>query len=108
MLMDILVDMLETEMILRRDPRLLPLIEKFELKEATDVTFLEQLHDLIAAEAHAVFDDLFADTNLEVGKALSKSERELKNLTEDKVRIKYDVLMISLLIFLPVFDLWRS
>ncbi len=62
------------------------MIEKFENKEANDASFLEQLHELVAGEAHATYDDLYADTSLEVGKTLSKSERESKNLGEDKVR----------------------
>jgi hypothetical protein len=73
------------DLILRRDPRLKPLIDKFENKAANDASFLENLHELIAGEAHTFYDDLFADTSLEVGKTLSKSERESKNLGEDKV-----------------------
>jgi SAM-dependent methyltransferase len=79
------------ELILRRDPRLKPLIDKFESKDANDVTFLEQLHELVSNEAHYLYEDLFADTSLEVGKALSKSEREEKQLNEDKSLIYGEV-----------------
>ena len=37
------------ELILRRDPRLMPLLNKFEEKEDNgDNTFVEQIHDLIS------------------------------------------------------------
>lgn len=70
---------------MRRDPRLKSLIEKFEMKETNDMSFLEQVHDLIADEAGSMYNDLFCDTSLEVGKALSKNEREVKKLSEEKV-----------------------
>lgn len=35
-------------MILRRDPRLAPMLNKFEEKDDTDNTFVEQIHDLIS------------------------------------------------------------
>lgn len=73
------------DLILRRDPRLKSLIEKFERKETNDMSFLEQVHELIADEASSMYNDLFCDTSLEIGKALSKNERERKHLTEEKV-----------------------
>ena len=36
------------EMILRRDPRLAPLLNKFEEKDDADNTFVEQIHDIIS------------------------------------------------------------
>ena len=36
-------------------------------------------------ESFAVYSDLFSDTSLEVGKTLSKEEREEKNLNDEKV-----------------------
>eukprot|EP01031_Cornospumella_fuschlensis_P034472 gene34472-41734_t len=80
------------ELILRRDPRLTPLISAFEEKQtAGDVNFLEKIHELIVSEAQSVYDDLFSDTSLEVGKMLSKKEREVKNLTDEKSLIYGEV-----------------
>jgi hypothetical protein len=73
------------------------------------MSFLEHVHDLIckflifslilsfnnltshvtASEAESMYNDLFVDTSLEVGKALSKNEREQKDLNEEKVRCPY-------------------
>jgi hypothetical protein len=36
-------------------------------------------------EAQSLYDELFFDTSLEVGKTLSKGERDLKGLTHEKV-----------------------
>ena len=36
-------------------------------------------------EASSVYDELFEDTSLEVGKTLSKDEREKKQLGKEKV-----------------------
>jgi SAM-dependent methyltransferase len=58
---------------------------------AGDVSFLEQIHELIASEAQNVYDELFADTSLEVGKMLSKNEREHKALNEEKSLIYGEV-----------------
>eukprot|EP01033_Poteriospumella_lacustris_P004400 gene4400-3139_t len=79
------------ELILRRDPRLEPLIEKFESKDSVDMGFLEEVHNLIGAEAQALYDDLFSDTSLEVGKTLSKRERETKELNHEKSLIYGEV-----------------
>lgn len=127
------------ELILRRDPRLKPLIERFETKEANDMTFLEQIHNLIgklyslnlyiylfifliffffiyfiiADEAQILYNDLFVDTSLEVGKTLSKSEREHKNLSDEKVIFFLSFFLsihqnkIKYFLFL-VINLWRS
>jgi len=35
------------ELILRRDPRLVDLLKRFESKETGDTTFLERVHNLI-------------------------------------------------------------
>lgn len=80
-----------TELILRRDPRLGPLIEKFEKKDSVDMGFLEEVHALIGAEAQSLYDELFADTSLEVGKTLSKREREEKELSQEKSLIYGEV-----------------
>lgn len=40
---------------------------------------------LTEEEAHSVYNDLFVDCSLEVGKTLSKEERENKQLNEEKV-----------------------
>jgi hypothetical protein len=67
------------------------LIDKFEKKETNDMSFLEQVHDLIAHEAGSMYNDLFCDTSLEIGKALSRNERERKQLTEEKSLIYGEV-----------------
>lgn len=80
------------ELILRRDARLSPLVAKFETSGAGEnASFLDDLHELVAAETLALFDELFADTSLEVGKALSKGEREQKQLSEEKSLIYGEV-----------------
>lgn len=79
------------ELILRRDPRLGSLIEKFEKKDNLDMGFLEEVHDLIGSEAQALYDELFAETSLEVGKKLSKQEREDKELSAEKSLIYGEV-----------------
>lgn len=80
------------ELILRRDPRLTPLISAFEEKQAAgDVSFLEKIHELIVSEAQSIYDDMFSDTSLEVGKMLSKKEREIKNLNDEKSLIYGEV-----------------
>ena len=53
--------------------------------------FLEEVHNLIGAEAQALYDDLFSDTSLEVGKTLSKRERETKELNHEKSLIYGEV-----------------
>ena len=40
-----------------------------------------------------MYNELFADTSLEVGKTLSKGERDEKNLNHEKVRV--DRIMLS-------------
>ena len=81
------------ELILRRDPRLDALLEQFESKAgaAADSVFLEQIHNLIIDEAADVFNEMFSDTTLEVGKTLSKGERDLKGLGEEKSLIYGEV-----------------
>jgi hypothetical protein len=36
-------------------------------------------------EAEILYDELFVDTSLEVGKTLSKDERDSRNLNDEKV-----------------------
>jgi SAM-dependent methyltransferase len=79
------------EMILRRDGKLAAILAPFEHQTDADVGFLEQLHELIRNESEATYNDLFTDTSLEIGKSLSKSEREQKNLNEDKSLIYGEV-----------------
>lgn len=79
------------ELILRRDNRLIALLERFETKEAGDNTFLETIHDLIEDESQSLFNDLFAETSLELGKTLSKEERDQKSLNEEKSLIYGEV-----------------
>lgn len=90
------------ELILRRDPRLTSLLEEFLAKRISDNDFLQNVHqfigilfsykceilmetDIAEDESFAVYSDLFSDTSLEVGKTLSKEEREEKDLNGEKV-----------------------
>ena len=70
-----------------------------------DINLIEKIHDLISQiqtcvifflrfflsmlitvqEANTIHEELFADTSLEVGKTLSKTERDKKNLSQSKV-----------------------
>lgn len=79
------------ELILRRDPRLSTLLQRFESKSAADSEFLEKIHELILDESMAVYNELFSDTSLEVGKTLSKSERDQKHLNDEKSLIYGEV-----------------
>ena len=42
------------ELILRRDSRLISLLQRFESKETGDTTFLDQIHNLIGKYLHFV------------------------------------------------------
>jgi len=79
------------ELILRRDPRLIKLLKKFETTESHNSEFLEQIHNLIREEANALYNELFVDTSLEVGKTLSKNERDKKNINDVKSLIYGEV-----------------
>lgn len=92
-------------MILRRDSRVALLLKKFEGQKAGDSSFLEALHELISKtfafpfvhfrffyhhfyavmESQSLYNELFYDTSLEVGKTLSKKERDSKELMDEKV-----------------------
>jgi len=87
------------------------LLKKFEVQNSGDSSFLESLHELISEfcygliktefrrlyhrlnvslllpvnEAQTLYNELFFDTSLEVGKTLSKTERDTKNLAQEKV-----------------------
>jgi hypothetical protein len=56
------------ELVLRRDPRLFQILSKFESRSSADSSFLEQIHNLIEEESRILYDELFEDTSLEVGK----------------------------------------
>ena len=79
------------ELILRRDPRLIKLLKKFETTESHNAEFLEQIHNLIREEANALYNELFVDTSLEVGKTLSKNELNKKNINDVKSLIYGEV-----------------
>ena len=72
------------ELILRRDKRLLMLARDFEFKDYSDMIFVDAIHELIEAEAHAFYLDLFEECPLEVAKSLSKTEREVNDLDNEK------------------------
>jgi hypothetical protein len=73
-----------SELTLRRDKRLFDLLTLFESKEAADNTFLEKLNILIEEESQSLYNDLFSDTSIELGKTLSRNEREQKTINEEK------------------------
>lgn len=52
-------------------------------------------------EAEAVYEELFYDTSLEVGKTLSKSERDSKSLTHEKVNLNkvYSCVSVTSFVF---------
>lgn len=79
------------ELILRRDPRLIDLLKQFESKETGDNAFMEKIHDLIEDESQALYDELFSSTTLEMGKTLSKDERDRKQLNDEKSLIYGEV-----------------
>jgi SAM-dependent methyltransferase len=79
------------ELILRRDSRLGVLLQAFEGQNSGDSAFLETLHDLIMDEANQLYNELFFDTSLEVGKTLSKNERDDKLLSQEKSLIYGEV-----------------
>lgn len=71
------------ELILRRDKRLLMLLQDFERTHLSDV-FVNAIHALIETEAHALYLELFEQFPLEVAKSLSKIEREANELNNKK------------------------
>ena len=79
------------ELVLRRDQRLAALLNKFESHSSTNSSFLEAVYSLVEEESRMLFDELFADTGLEVGKALSKRQREALELQEEKSLIYGEV-----------------
>ena len=70
------------ELVLRRDPRLGELMDEFDELEEGDASFIEKIHNLIKEESKALYEELFSETSLEVGKKLSKEERDRKQLDE--------------------------
>jgi len=79
------------EMVLRRDNKLDSIMSRFDRYSAGDATFLEQINELIRMESEATYNELFVDTSLEMGKSLSKDERDRRNLNEDKSLIYGEV-----------------
>ena len=72
------------ELVLKGDERLNDLLARFESKESMDSSFLENVHNLIVEESSKSYDALFFDTSLEVGKSLSKEERDKLDLNHEK------------------------
>ena len=72
------------ELILRRDERLLMLTRDFEAKDLSNMIFVNAIHELIEAEAHTLYLELFEQCPLEVAKSLSKAEREAHELVNEK------------------------
>ena len=56
-----------------------------------DATILFNLFTFTEDESYAVYSDIFSDTSLEVGKTLSKRERDMKDLNEEKSLIYGEV-----------------
>ena len=61
------------------------LLALFESRESGDNTFVEEMHNIIVQESESLYNELFSDTSIEVGKTLSKLERDTKHLTHNKV-----------------------
>ncbi|KAJ1449541.1 S-adenosyl-L-methionine-dependent methyltransferase [Pelagophyceae sp. CCMP2097] len=72
------------ELILSCDPRLLALLGAFEERGAADVVFIDSIHELIESEAFVMYEELFDRCSLEVGKQLSKGERQARALGDVK------------------------
>ena len=79
------------EMVLRRDSKLNRLFLSFESNASSDSQFLEDLHNMVMEESMMLYNEIFADTTLEVGKTLSKDERDRKDLHEEKSLIYGEV-----------------
>ena len=78
------------ECILRRDPRLTAIMQGFHDSEA-DEAFVERVNALVESEALALHADVFDECPLEVAKALSKRERNAKQLDGEKSLIYGEV-----------------
>jgi hypothetical protein len=72
---------------MKDDTRCISLLKEFESKSSMDTEFLEKVHELLLEQSEYVFDELFYDTPLEIGKTLSKKERLSRSLDEEKVYI---------------------
>ncbi|CAM9835951.1 unnamed protein product [Choristocarpus tenellus] len=83
------------ELILRKDPRLLEVFARFGDVEGEDTAFLSGIFNLIDGETRKMYQKLFAGFDLEVGKSLSKTEREQRSLTSDKSLIYGEVDFMS-------------
>jgi hypothetical protein len=57
------------ELILRRDPSVKLLLERFERQASGDAIFLDKINDLIEQESMSLYGEIFAGTSLEMGKA---------------------------------------
>ena len=79
------------EMVLRRDSKLNRLFLSCESNVSSDSQFLEDLHNMVMEESMMLYNEIFADTSLEVGKTLSKDERDRKDLHEEKSLIYGEV-----------------
>ena len=105
------------ELALRRDDRLIQLLAEFESKQTDDAAFLESIHTAIGmynhtyicmcvilchvcvattcvaieAESEVLYRELFHDTPTDVGKALSREERQTRSLEEEKSLIYGEV-----------------
>jgi SAM-dependent methyltransferase len=79
------------ELILKRDPRLGPLLKAFDTDDGQDATFLDMINRLIEGEAERLYGQLFARCSLEHGKTVSKAERTQKGLATHKSLIYGEV-----------------
>ena len=78
-------------MILRRDSRVRILLSRFESQSTGDATFLDKINDLIEEESFSFYNECFSKCSLEMGKTLSKDERDKKALNEEKSLIYGEV-----------------
>lgn len=79
------------ELALRRDERLIQLLSKFETKQTDDAAFLQSIHECIEQESEVIYNDIFHDTSTDVGKHLSREERNQNGWHEVKSLIYGEV-----------------
>jgi hypothetical protein len=72
------------ELAVQKDPKLKILLDRFVSETKDNNSFLMSLHSLIKEESEQFYDDMYFDTSTEIGKSLSKGEREVKKLNENK------------------------
>ena len=72
------------ELAVQKDPKIKMLLEKFVSETKDNNAFLSSMHALVKEVSQRFYDDMYFDTSTEIGKSLSKGEREVKKLNENK------------------------